>query len=240
MDHVIEAGAKQWQLQLTVAMGNAVDHPELLLQPYELLELMPTLARLHREGQERGFSVQPGNNIGYFGPYESLWRDRGEGIGHWSGCRAGQNSMGLEADGTIKGCPSLPTRAYTGGNVRDKSIAEIWDKAPEIHFTRDRTIEDLWGFCRSCYYADVCRGGCSWTSHALFGKPGNNPFCHYRALQLAKEGKRERVVKVEDAPGLPFDTGKFELIIEALDAPMNEAQPTIPEPKIRHRLAQIS
>src|SRR4051794_28284438 len=31
MDRLIEAGATHWQIQLTVAMGNAVDNPELLL-----------------------------------------------------------------------------------------------------------------------------------------------------------------------------------------------------------------
>jgi hypothetical protein len=75
----------------------------------------------------------------------------------------------------------------------------------------------LWGFCRTCYYADVCRAGCTWTSHVLFGRPGNNPYCHYRALELSKRGLRERVIKVEDAPGRPFDHGRFELVLEPLD-----------------------
>src|SRR5580698_4230848 len=46
MDVIIEAGAKYWQVQLTVAMGNAVDHDEILLQPYDLASLMPLLADL--------------------------------------------------------------------------------------------------------------------------------------------------------------------------------------------------
>jgi len=62
-------------------------------------------------------------------------------------------------------------------------------------------VKDVWGRCGSCYYADVCRGGCSWTTTVLFGKPGNNPYCHYRVLELEKEGKRERVVRTEAAPG---------------------------------------
>src|SRR6202042_1954305 len=49
METIIELGAKNWQIQLTVAMGNAVDNDELLLQPYRLLELMPLLARLYRQ-----------------------------------------------------------------------------------------------------------------------------------------------------------------------------------------------
>lgn len=61
---------------------------------------------------------------------------------------------------------------------------------------------------------DVCRAGCTWTSDVLFGKPGNNPYCHHRALERQREGKRERIVKVSEAPGLPFDYGHFELVLE--------------------------
>ncbi len=219
MELLIDAGAKGWQLQLTVAMGRAADRPDLLLQPYELLELMPMLASLHQSGRERGFSVQPGNNIGYFGPYESLWRGGEDGAGHWAGCNAGINTIGLEADGTIKGCPSLPTTDYAGGNIRDKSIREIWEKSPQLTFNDTRGTESLWGHCKTCYYADVCRAGCSWTTHVLFGKPGNNPYCHYRVLEMQKAGRRERVIRVQAAPGKPFDFGGFELIEEPIAGP---------------------
>jgi radical SAM protein with 4Fe4S-binding SPASM domain len=222
MELLLAAGVKNWQLQLTVAMGNAADHPELLLQPYHLAELMPMLARLHGEALARGMLLQPGNNIGYFGPYERLWRGDSFGEGHWVGCNAGQNTIGLEADGTNQGCPSLPTTDYTGGNIRDLSIREMWMKSPEISFTRDRTVNDLWGHCRTCYYADVCRAGCTWTTHVLFGKPGNNPYCHHRVLELKKRGLRERIVKVAAAPGKPFDYGGFELREESTDTPAPE------------------
>src|SRR5215211_8321601 len=59
MNLFIAEGAKNWQVQLTVAMGRAADHPELLLQPYELLALMPLLAELYEEGADRGFLIQP-------------------------------------------------------------------------------------------------------------------------------------------------------------------------------------
>lgn len=57
-------------------------------------------------------------------------------------------------------------------------------------------------------------GGCSWTAHVLFGRPGNNPYCHHRALELLAQGLRERVVRVEAPPGLPFDHGKFDCLVE--------------------------
>lgn len=186
MNLIIELGATHWQIQLTVAMGNAVDHPELLLQPYQLLEVMPLLARLYREGQERGLLMNVGNNIGYYGPYEHMWRGFGDERVHWSGCAAGQTVLALEADGTVKGCPSLATVGFSGGNVRDMNLHDIWHYSEGMHFGRLRSVDDLWGYCRTCYYNDVCRGGCTWTSHSLLGKPGNNPYCHYRALDLQK------------------------------------------------------
>jgi len=213
----IEAGAKNWQVQLTVAMGRAADHPEILLQPYQLLELMPLIAELFRTSAERGMLLQPGNNIGYFGPYEALWRGGGDDQVYWFGCNAGENTMGIEADGTIKGCPSLPTIRYAGGNVRDLSVADIWCVSPELTFNLRRAGEELWGYCRGCYYADTCRGGCSWLSHSLLGRPGNNPYCHHRALELNRQGLRERVVPIEPAPGLSFDHGRHALLLEMTD-----------------------
>lgn len=217
MERFIEAGASNWQVQLTVAMGRAADNSELLLQPYQLLELMPLLAKLYEEGADRGLLLQPGNNIGYFGPFESLWRGSGDERFHWTGCNAGQNTMGIEADGTIKGCPSLATSTYAGGNIRDLSVDTIWRETPQLGFTRRRSTGELWGFCRTCYYAETCHGGCTWTTHSLLNRSGNNPYCHHRTLELSERGLRERIVQVEKAPGLSFDHGRFELVLEQLD-----------------------
>jgi len=216
MKQIVSVGVKYWQVQLTVAMGNAVDNDEVLLQPYELLELMPLLAQLYKEGQEKDLLLIPGNNIGYFGPYEVLWRGPNLDGGNYAGCLAGQNAIGIEADGTIKGCPSLPRQRYAVGNIRDLSLDDIWSTNEALKFNRQKSVEDLWGFCSSCYYAHVCRGGCTWTADALFERRGNNPYCHYRSLKLAEIGLRERVVKIADAENYPFATGKFKLVEEPL------------------------
>jgi radical SAM protein with 4Fe4S-binding SPASM domain len=210
---LIEAGIHSWQLQLTVAMGRAADEPDLLLEPYQMLEVMPMLARLKKVADANKVRIWPGNNIGYFGPYESLLRGTLP-RGHMSSCGAGRATLGIEANGDIKGCPSLPTADYVGGNIRDHSLEDIWERSEALRFTRDRTVKDMWGYCASCYYADTCRSGCSWTSHVMFGKPGNNPFCHHRTLELLREGQRERVVRTHAAEGKPFDHGRFEIVRE--------------------------
>ena len=216
-----KAGAHSWQIQLTVPMGRAADEPEVLLQPYDLLTLFPLLGQLKQRSVELGIRIWPGNNIGYFGPYESLLKGTMP-RGHMASCGAGRSTLGIEADGAIKGCPSLPTDAWTGGNVRDTPLLDIWERSKPLRYTRDRSVDDLWGYCRTCYYADVCRAGCTWTSFVTFGKAGNNPYCHHRALEFQRQGKRERLVRTSTAPGEPFDYGRFDLIVE--DEPKVEEQ----------------
>lgn len=215
LETIIALGARAWQIQLTVAMGRAADEPDLLLQPEQMLELHPLLATLKRRCDEAGVALWPGNNIGYFGPFESVLRG-GIARGHMSSCGAGCTTLGIEANGAIKGCPSLHTVPWTGGNIRDASLQDIWERSAPLRYMRDRTVDDLWGYCRTCYYADVCRAGCTWTGFSLFGKAGNNPLCHHRALEMRKQGKRERLVRVEAPPGAPFDHGKFEIIVEEI------------------------
>jgi radical SAM protein with 4Fe4S-binding SPASM domain len=213
-DAIVEVGARYWHIALTVAMGNAVDNDDILLQPYQLGELMPLLADLYRKGGEQDLMLIPSNNLGYFGPYDALWR--GPQRGTYSGCPAGQNVIGLEADGTIKGCPSLATERYGAGSVRDTPVATLWSDHPALQFNRERGSDGLWGYCGECYYAEVCRGGCTWMTDSLFGRRGNNPYCHYRVLKLAERGIRERIAKVEAAPGHSFATGRFALIEEPI------------------------
>lgn len=215
LETIIAHGAHSWQIQLTVPMGRAADRPDWILQPSDLLELFPLLETLAARCKAADVLLWPGNNVGYFGPYETTLRGTLP-KGHHVGCGAGVWGLGIEADGTIKGCPSMATATWGSGNVRDARLVDIWERAAPMRFNRGRGVESLWGYCRDCYYAETCKGGCTWTSEALLGKPGNNPWCHHRALEMQRAGKRERLVQVERAPGLPFDQGRFELVVEDL------------------------
>jgi radical SAM protein with 4Fe4S-binding SPASM domain len=231
LDRMIEIRVRGWQIQLTAAMGRAADEPDILTQPYDLLEVFPLLAELEKRARANRIAVSAGNNIGYFGPFEDQLRGRSV-KGHHASCGAGRGTIGIEADGTIKGCPSLSTKSWAGGNIRQHTMKEIWERSEPLRYTRDRTVKDLWGYCATCYYADECRAGCTWTSEVLFGKPGNNPLCHHRALEMDRVGKRERIVRVAAPPGEPFDHGLFEIVVE--DKPTAESSApkvdTVPEP----------
>src|SRR5262249_41815137 len=112
-----------------------------------------------------------------------------------------------------------------GGLWREHGLQALWERAPEITYVRDRSIDDLWGYCRECYYGPTCMSGCTAASEPLLGRPRNNPFCHHRALAMDRMGMRARVGAacggaprpVQPDPGLPFDKGLFRGIREPKD-----------------------
>ena len=47
-----------------------------------------------------------------------------------------------------------------------------------------------------------------------------------RAIEMARVGKRERIVRVDEAPGQPFDHGIFEIVVENQPPSLSAAAPS--------------
>ena len=217
LDVIVNLGAHAWQLALTVPMGRAADDPSRMLQPFELDHVYPLIASLALRARSRGVRLVRGNNLGYFGPHEADFLMDGA-IEITAGCAAGREVIGIEADGTIKGCPSLATDAWAAGSVRSHALLDLWERASALRRLRDDRRTAARGFCASCYYAQECGGGCTWMAHSLFGAMGDNPYCHHRVLDLKARGLRERVERTHAPPGRPFDRGMFRLVVEPWEA----------------------
>jgi radical SAM protein with 4Fe4S-binding SPASM domain len=215
LELLADEGIHSWQLQITVPHGNAADHPEIILQPHMFLELFATLDALLTRCEARGVRLWPGNNLGYFGPLERRLRMAQKK--HWRGCVAGVSVVGIESDGGIKNCPSLGGEANVGGNWRVHGIKKVWEESYQLGYVRQRSVDDLWGYCRECYYAETCMAGCTAAAEPLLGRPGNNPFCHHRALMMDARGLRERIEQVRGAGGQGFDNGLFRVVREHKD-----------------------
>ena len=178
MDH----GVFAWQPQLATASGNMGDHRELVLRPEDLLWLVPQLAELCQI-ESPGFEICVGHNIGYFGNAESALRAGDKALPFWLGCRAGCQVIGIESGGDVKGCLSLPSTVlgehrFVEGNVRERSLRDIWNRADGFAYNRLFNEAQLCGFCRVCRFRDVCRGGCSWATYVHGG--GENEHCFYQ------------------------------------------------------------
>ena len=184
LDDLIRNDAHSWQLQLTVAMGRASDEPEVLLQPYDLLELFPLLSDLKDRCDQEGVRMWPGNNLGYFGPYESKLRG-GMPRGHMASCGAGRLTLGIEADGTIKGCPSL-SEDWSGGNIRDYPLVDIWEQ-PSPFDIRETARSMTYGAFVEAVTTLMSAAQVAPGPEVLFDRPGNN-LCHHRALERERAG----------------------------------------------------
>ena len=217
LERIAVEGIHAWQVQLTVAHGGAADHHELLLQPYMYLELFPILDRIADRCDALEITITPANSLGYFGPHDYKLRRRQSRQGHYLGCQAGIAGVAIESDGAIKNCPSLGGRNNIGGSWREHGLRAVWERAPELAYMRKRTEKELWGYCAECYYAPMCKGGCTSVSEPLLGRPGNNPMCHHRALEMDRMGLRERIEWVRPSTGEPFDNSLFRVIREHKD-----------------------
>lgn len=212
-----QAGALGWRIGWVLPIGNASDHPELVLQPFELAAVIPQLQSLFWHWLGRGPTVCVDDGIGYYGPGDHVLRGAGAEDMQWLGCTGGTTSIGLESEGRVKACTSLPTAEYAGPTIREASLLDTWREDPHVGALRGSRRAGLFGFCATCYFADVCRGGCTCSAHAVHGRRGDNPYCHHRVLELMRQGLRERIERISGSDGSPYRAGAHRVIVEHVD-----------------------
>lgn len=176
---VVRHGFRGWQVQLTLPNGRAArSKKDVCLEPSDLPALETTLAGLIR--RKRIF-IQAADTIGYMGRFEPLLRTgtpRANRV--WGSCQAGLRVVGITSDGTVRGCLSMPPH-FDEGNIRERSLAEIWNDPGAFDYNRSFAIQNLEGPCAGCSFNKVCRGGCTTLAWLSTGTTTQNPFC-LRAL----------------------------------------------------------
>ena len=106
----------------------------------------------------------------------------------WPRAARAARALGIEANGTIKGCPSLATAIVGGQRARAPPRGHLGARARRC---ASRAIAP------STISGAICRGlllrrRLPRRLHvdggvAASASPGNNPFCHHRALELAAQ-----------------------------------------------------
>lgn len=169
---LVDVGCRLWRIQMTTATGRMKDHRNLVLSLDNLPELIDKMLEIK---EDPAIDLDVGENIGYYGcKGYKLWDDM-----PYFGCYAGTRVVGIESNGTIKGCLSMQ-EDFVEGNIRDTSFTEIWNKPDGFLYNRRFTRESAEGFCYDCKYLPLCRGGCTTTSFSSTGCRANNPYCQYR------------------------------------------------------------
>lgn len=153
--------------------------------------------------------------------------ERGVPMAGSTGCVAGRSYLRIGPEGEVTPCPYLP---QVLGNVREASVASLWDGAPALASLRAR---ELGGRCGRCEYGEVC-GGCRARALALSGDvSAEDPWCTYdpppdaRGKTVAVSWTPEALVRLERVPGFIRDRLKLGLEAHARARGMTAVTPEL-------------
>jgi len=98
----------------------------------------------------------------------------------WFGCMAGLQVIGIDSVGNVRGCQSLYSDKFIEGNLRNESLASIWNKENAFAYNRNFKPEMLRGKCGTCDQSSQCAGGCRQLSYFISGSCYESIYCNYQ------------------------------------------------------------
>jgi radical SAM protein with 4Fe4S-binding SPASM domain len=162
----------RWQVQAAGGGGERLEHTDLLT-PLEFYFAALFIARMRTAYPWAVLPVIGAHDFGYCSMRLPGLRVPGQ---VWAGCGAGRNTLGIQSDGSVKGCLSLPGD-FVVGNVRERSLVELWEGDTFAAWRQPVTRR---GFCAECPHGEACEGGCTELAVTYSGQRGDNPMCFYR------------------------------------------------------------
>ena len=172
LEILLENGVRAWQIQTATPQGRMP--LELAIDEEEFYYLAQFIAQKRKE-YKNIIDIYESDCMGYYSVLSKDFFNK-----KWRGCQAGLQIIGIESDGTIKGCLSLHGKDYEEGNIRNKSLAEIWNDKNNFKLNRRFSPDSLVGICKDCKWGQVCRGGCSEKAKSFTGSRYGSPFCLYQ------------------------------------------------------------
>ncbi len=158
-----------WQIQIAMPFGNF--KKEQMLSKEEFYATALFIAKERIENSFKNLPVIGAHCYGYFSKILPGCS--------WEGCSAGITSIGITSDGGIVGCLSMGNDRFIEGNIREKSLKEIWENPNSFSYNRKFDKNQLGPNCKDCKYGAICKGGCNAMSYILTGQFHNDPYCFY-------------------------------------------------------------
>jgi radical SAM protein with 4Fe4S-binding SPASM domain len=168
----------RWQIQAAGDGGERLNRADLL-RPLEFYFAALFIARARATYSWTALPVIGAHDFGYCSTRLPSLRMPGQ---VWAGCGAGRNTLGIQSDGGVKGCLSLPG-AFVVANLRERALAEVWEGDT---FASWREPVTRHGFCADCPHGEACEGGCTELAITYSGRRGDNPMCLYRIEVMEK------------------------------------------------------
>lgn len=194
-EELISMGVKSWQVQLGLPMGNLKERPDWVLEPEQIKDIIDFAHETAKEGR---IAIYLADCIGYYTKKEMEIKKiayQTNVIAPWDGCNAGTRGFGILQNGDIAGCTSIRSKEFIEGNIRQRTLREIWEDENNFLWRREMTKDKLSGACRNCTYGSKCLGGCPNTRLTMNGGIySENQYCAYH-LSLKQMEEKYAVCK---------------------------------------------
>lgn len=152
-----------WQLQACSPMGNAKKNGvEVSFDAKYVIDFVV------KNIKTAPFSMGCADNIGYYTENEPITRGRPGAC--FTGCGAGITSIGIDSVGNVRGCESMYDEHFIEGNLRQRSLADIWNDENAFAYNRKFNVSMLTGKCADCPVGMLCAGGCRSYNYFTNGK----------------------------------------------------------------------
>lgn len=160
-----------WQLQACSPMGNAGEGGvDYRFDPCSVIDFVEA----HLDAP---FALGIADNIGYFTEGEGSLRGNRSGRAVFEGCAAGLSAIGIDSVGNVRGCESMYDERFNEGNLRERTLFDIWNDENAFSYNRGFTPELLTGECAACEHGGYCAGGCRSYNYFVHGKLHEAPRC---------------------------------------------------------------
>lgn len=176
---LIKNNVNLWQIQLVNPMGNMADKKELILNRKHLPDLIDFISE---KNKDKYMLVVAADNVGYYyNDNETHIRGTKAPVCFWEGCSAGTTSVFIDSVGNVKGCGALYDEKFIEGNVKNISLAKIWNNKNNFSYNRKFKTDMLSGHCKNCDVGSVCKGGCRASNYFMTKSLYENAFCAHFA-----------------------------------------------------------
>lgn len=172
---LIDNNVSQWQLQFANPMGNLAKKKDLIMKKKNIPSIINFIKEKNKEGK---INILAADNIGYYyKDSEAYIRGTGSPLCYWNGCSAGISSVFIDSCGNVKGCGALFGKIFIEGNLKEKSLAEIWNDKNCFVYNRKFKTNMLISKCKNCDIKAICKGGCRTTNYYMTKSLYKNIIC---------------------------------------------------------------
>lgn len=181
----LEYGVSSWQIQPGIPEGRLSEHRDYVLSTEEIMQAIDFSLQ---KNQQQKIKIILADTVGYFTRNEILSRMlalNSERPIVFKGCNAGVRSLGILHNGDVVGCTSIRKPEFIEGNLKKRTLKDIWNDPNAFSWRRNMKVSDLGPKCQKCRYAETCLGGCTNIRLAMEGSiNADNPLCVYAACSL--------------------------------------------------------